>query len=149
MLINKNLISINMDVRDKNEVIKELIALIKKEGKINSEEQFFNCVLHREKEFSTGVGNGIAIPHGKSETVKEAIVAFAKLNKKIDWNSIDSELVDLIFLLGVPEKNTENLHLRILAQLSRKLMDEDFVKVLREANTEQEIFEALRDIEVG
>ncbi len=148
MLVNKKLISINLEVQDKTEAIKKLIAMIKEEGKIVSEEKFLNCVFAREQEFSTGVGNGIAIPHGRSETVKEAIIAFAKLNKRIDWNSIDDEKVDLIFLLGVPEKNTENLHLRILAQLSRKLMDEDFVKVLREAGTEQEIFNALSDIEV-
>jgi fructose PTS system EIIA component len=148
MLINKNLIAINMEAEDKNEAIKKLIALIEKENKIISEEKFFSCVLDRENEFSTGVGNGIAIPHGKSETVKEAIIAFGKLNKRINWDSIDSELVDLIFLLGVPEKNTENLHLKILAQLSRKLMDEDFVKMLRDANTEQEIYKALSDIEI-
>lgn len=149
MLINKNLIALNMEVKDKIEALRELIALVKKENKINSEEQFLDCVLHREKEFSTGVGNGIAIPHGRSETVKEAIVAFAKLNKRIDWNSMDSEQVDLIFLLGVPDKNTENLHLKILAQLSRKLMDEDFVKVLRESRSQQEVFDVLNDIEVG
>lgn len=149
MLINKNLIITDMDVEDKSEAIKRLITLIKTENKINSEEEFYKCVLYREGEFSTGVGNGIAIPHGKSETVKEAIVAFARLNKKIDWSSIDNELVDLIFLLGVPEKNTENLHLKILAQLSRKLMDEDFVKKLRGASTKQEIYNALSEIEVG
>lgn len=147
MLINKNLIVINMDAKDKKEAINKLIALIKNENKIDSEEEFLKCVLKRESEFSTGVGNGIAIPHGRSETVKEAIVAFGKLNKKIDWNSIDSELVDLIFLLGVPEKNTENLHLKILAQLSRKLMDENFVSQLRDANTEQEIYSLLCHIE--
>jgi PTS system fructose-specific IIA component len=147
MLINKNLIAIDMEVKDKNEAIKKLIALAKKEGKITSEEEFLSSVLNRETEFSTGVGNGIAIPHGRSEAVSEAMVVFAKLNNRIDWNSIDSELVDLIFLLGVPDKNTENLHLKILAQLSRKLMDEEFVSVLRQAKTEQEVFEALRDIE--
>jgi PTS system fructose-specific IIA component len=149
MLINRNLIALNMEAKDKNEALRELIALVKKENKIVSEEKFLDCVLLREKEFSTGVGNGIAIPHGRSETVNEALVAFAKLNNRIDWNSIDDELVDLIFLLGVPDKNTENLHLKILAQLSRKLMDEEFVKVLREARTEQEVFDALSDIEVG
>lgn len=149
MLINKNLIALNMEAKDKDEVLRELIALVKKEGKITSEEQFLECVLHREEEFSTGVGNGIAIPHGRSETVSGALIAFAKLNNRIDWNSMDSELVDLIFLLGVPDKNTENLHLKILAQLSRKLMDEDFVKALRDASTEQEVFDALSDIEVG
>ena len=149
MLINKNLIAINMEAEDKNEAIKKLIVLIKKENKIDSEEKFFSSVLDRENDISTGVGNGIAIPHGKSETVKEALIAFAKLNKKIDWNSIDCELVDLIFLLGVPDKNTENLHLRILAQLSRKLMDEEFVKLLREADTEQEIYNILINIEVA
>jgi fructose PTS system EIIA component len=147
MLINKNLILVNIDAEDKNQAINKLIALIKSENKITSEEKFLSCVLERESEFSTGVGNGIAIPHGKSETVKEAIVAFAKLNKRIDWDSIDSEGVDLIFLLGVPEKNTENLHLKILAQLSRKLMDEDFVRLLRDANTQQEVYDALCEIE--
>lgn len=149
MLINRNLIALNMEAKDKNEALRELIGLVQKENKIASEEKFLDCVLHREKEFSTGVGNGIAIPHGRSETVNEALVAFAKLNNRIDWNSVDDELVDLIFLLGVPDKNTENLHLKILAQLSRKLMDEEFVKVLREARTEQEVFDALSDIEVG
>lgn len=147
MLINKNLILVNIDAEDKNDAINKLIALIKSENKITSEEKFLGCVLERESEFSTGVGNGIAIPHGKSETVKEAIVAFAKLNKRIDWDSIDSEGVDLIFLLGVPEKNTENLHLKILAQLSRKLMDEDFVRLLRDAITQQEVYNALSKIE--
>jgi PTS system fructose-specific IIA component len=137
-----------MEAKDKDEALRELIALVKKESKIASEQDFLDCVMYREKEFSTGVGNGIAIPHGRSETVQEALVAFGKLNNRIDWNSIDSELVDLIFLLGVPDKNTENLHLKILAQLSRKLMDEEFVKVLREASTEQEVFDALSDIEV-
>lgn len=149
MLVNKKLIVINLEAEDKNEAIGKLISMTKNEDKIISEEDFLSCVLQREKEFSTGIGNGIAIPHGKSETVKEAIIAIAKLKKAIDWESIDSGLVDLIFLLGVPERNKENLHLKILAQLSRKLMDEEFVEMLRNAATEQEIYNALCDIETA
>lgn len=149
MLINKNLIVINLEAEDKHDAISKLISMAKSEDKITSEEEFFQCVLKREKEFSTGIGCGIAIPHGKSETVKEAIIAFAKLKKGIDWEAMDSGSVDLIFLLGVPEINKENLHLKILAKLSRKLMDEDFVKILRDSCTAQEVYEALKDIETA
>lgn len=149
MLINKNLIVINLEAENKRDAISKLISMAKSEDKITSEDDFFQCVLKRESEFSTGIGNGIAIPHGKSETVKEAIVAFAKLKKGIDWEAMDCGPVDLIFLLGVPERNKENLHLKILAQLSRRLMDEDFVRTLRDSWTEQEVYEVLKDIETA
>jgi PTS system fructose-specific IIA component len=149
MLINRNLIVLDLDAKCKTEVIKKMIDLAYKEDRIISKEDFLKCVLEREEEISTGVGNSIAIPHGKSETVKEALIVFAKLKNGIDWESMDSEKVDLIFLLGVPERNKENLHLKILAQLSRKLMDEDFVKLLRNAATGDEVYYILSSIEAS
>lgn len=147
MLINKNLIVVDLDTNDKYDAINKLIALVEKEKKVESKDKFMECVLQREKEFSTGIGSGIAIPHGKSDTVREAIIAFAKLKKPIEWGAIDSGTVDLLFLLGVPENNKDNLHLRILAQLSRKLMDEEFVKLLRNSDTVQKVYDVLRCIE--
>jgi PTS system fructose-specific IIA component len=146
MLISKELIILNLDIKDKNDVIYKLACLAEEAGKIISMEDYFNDVLAREISFTTGIGNGIAIPHGKSNSVEETIVVFAKLKKAIDWNSLDDRPVDIVFLLGIPNDNTDNLHLKILAQLSRKLMNEDFVNSLRSAITQQEVFELLADI---
>jgi fructose PTS system EIIA component len=146
MLISKELIILNLETEDKNDVIFKLACLAEVAGKIISMQEYFNDVLARELSFTTGIGNGIAIPHGKSNSVEETIVVFAKLKKAIDWNSLDDKPVDIVFLLGIPNDNTDNLHLKILAQLSRKLMNEDFVNALRYATTEQEVYELLSDI---
>lgn len=146
MLINKNLIILNLDAADKNDAVRKLASFAYLEGKINSQDKFINSVFEREKTCTTGVGNGIAIPHGKSGAVNEALIVFGKLNNPIEWESIDENPVDLIFLLGVPDGGVDNLHLKILAQLSRKLVHEDFVQSLRDSETRDEIFEALSDI---
>lgn len=146
MLISKELIILNLETKDKNDVILKLTGLAHEAGKIISMKDYFNDVLAREISFTTGIGNGIAIPHGKSNSVEETFVVFAKLKKAIDWNSLDDKPVDIVFLLGIPNDNTDNLHLKILAQLSRKLMNEEFVNSLRGAVTKQEVFELLSDI---
>jgi PTS system fructose-specific IIA component len=90
------------------------------------------------------VGNGIAIPHGKSSAVKEAMVIYAKLAEPIDWD--DEDMVDMVFMLGVPEDKGNNLHLEILAKLSRNLMDEEFINKLRESKSPKEVFDRLSNI---
>ncbi|SNX54325.1 fructose PTS transporter subunit IIA [Thermoanaerobacterium sp. RBIITD] len=128
MIINENLIMLNLKAKSKEDAIIELSKLAKKEGKITSIDVYTKSVFDREKTYTTGVGNGIAIPHGKSEAVKEAMIVFGKTNDGIEWESLDGKPVNIIFLLGVPDKNVNNLHLKLLSQLSRKLMNEDFVE---------------------
>ncbi|MGH2331716.1 PTS sugar transporter subunit IIA [Thermoanaerobacter mathranii] len=149
MLINKNLVTLNLKAKTKEEAIKKLAELAQKEGKITSVDEYVKCVLEREKAYTTGVGNGIAIPHGKSKTVKEAVIVFGKTSDGIEWDSLDGKPVNLIFLLGVPEENVNNVHLRILSQLSRKLMNDNFVEILKRAITIEEILNALSDIRVS
>ena len=146
MLIDKKLIIMDIEAKCKIDVIRTMAASALKEGKISSLDEFIEDVLEREKDYSTGIGEGIGIPHAKSKYVKEAMVVFGKLKEKIDWDSIDGNPVEVIFLFGVPEENVNNLHLKLLSQLSRKLMDEDFVKLLKASNSEDEIFQALKDI---
>ncbi|GMA97929.1 BglG family transcription antiterminator [Pelosinus sp. IPA-1] len=148
MLINENLITLDIEATDKADVIRQMALLAEKAGKISSLDEFIQDVLERENNFSTGVGNGIAIPHGKSKAVKEAMFVFGKIRQGIDWGSHDGSLVNLIFLLGVPAENLNNVHLRILSQLSMKLMDEDFIEILNNADTKQGILEALSIIQV-
>ena len=101
-LTNENLISIGLDLNKKEDVIKHLVKNLYKEGKITSEEEFYKDVLEREKLSPTGFEAGLAVPHGKSKSVKEASFAVATIKKPIkDWESIDeNNEVDLIFLLG-------------------------------------------------
>lgn len=146
MLIDKDLISLDLVAKEKVEVITSLAASALRADKISSLEGFIEDVLEREKNYSTGIGEGIAIPHAKSKYVKEAVILFGKLRENIDWDSIDGKPVEVVFLFGVPEENVNNLHLKLLSQLSRKLMDEDFIKLLKNSKTEDEILEALKDI---
>lgn len=149
MLINKNLVTLNLEAKNKEEAIIKLAELAQKEGKITSVEEYTRCVLDREKTYTTGVGNGIAIPHGKSKAVKEAMILFGKTTAGIEWDSLDGKPVNLIFLLGVPEENVDNVHLKILSQLSRKLMNDNFIEMLKKAVTVEEILNALSDIQVS
>ncbi|MBE3593286.1 MAG: PTS sugar transporter subunit IIA [Thermoanaerobacter sp.] len=149
MLINKNLVTLNLEAKNKEEAIIKLAELAQKEGKITSVDEYARSVLDREKASTTGVGNGIAIPHGKSKAVKEAMIVFGKTTDGIEWDSLDSKPVNLIFLLGVPEENVDNVHLKILSQLSRKLMNDSFIEMLKKAVTVEEILNALSDIQVS
>jgi PTS system, fructose subfamily, IIA component len=149
MLINENLIALNLTAKDKNGAIHELAELAQKDGKLLSIDEYIHSVLEREKSYTTGVGNGIAIPHGKSKSVKEAIIVFGKSAEGILWDSLDGQPVYMVFLLGVPDSNIDNQHLRILSQLSRKLMNDDFVETLKKAVTVEEIMTAIGDIKVS
>lgn len=148
MLINEKLILLDMDAKDKVDAIHQLTAVAQQAGKLSSVDNFTTSVLEREKSFSTGVGNGIAIPHGKSEDVKEVMIVFGKARRGVEWDSYDGNPVNMIFLLGVPAENVNNIHLTILSQLSRKLMEDDFIESLKNATTTQEILNVLHSIQV-
>lgn len=148
MLINENLVIMDIDASNKVEAIRQMAVAAAQDGKITCLEEFMHDVLEREAMFSTGVGNGIGIPHGKSKAVKEAMFVFGKAKEGIEWESHDGSLVNLIFLLGVPAENVNNVHLKILSQLSMKLMDEDFIKILRNTQTIPQVLETLNSIQI-
>lgn len=126
------LLSCSASSRD--DVIKSLAAHAQSIGLVNDAHAYVSSVFHREGEFSTGVGYGIAIPHGKSEGVNEAFVIFAKVNN-VEWNSFDGQPVDLVFQIGVPASDAGETHLRLLATLSRKLMNDSFRESIRQAES--------------
>ena len=120
-MFSEGRVSFNLKATTKDEVIDELIEILEKDGKILDKMQFKAAVLKREEEFSTGIGMGIAIPHGKSSAVKEASIVFGKSEKGIDYESMDGEPAHLFFLIAVPE-DSNDVHLRALSEISRKLM---------------------------
>lgn len=120
-MFSKNRVSFDLKSTNKDEVINELIQILYDDEKIIDKDKFKEAVLKREQEFSTGIGMGIAIPHGKSNAVKEASIAFGRSNKGIDYESMDDKPAHLFFLIAVPEESSD-VHLRALSEISRKLM---------------------------
>lgn len=145
-LINKDLIELNLDATTQREVISQLTSLLGEQGRIESESAFIQGVLEREAEFSTGFGNGFAIPHCKSDTVKMASIIIGKTTDEIEWNSLDNNPVNFIIMLAIPASESGTTHLRILSTLSGKLMDDEFRDQLMNAAKPEQILELLEEL---
>jgi fructose PTS system EIIBC or EIIC component len=130
----------------KEDVINELIDLFKNDPRVEDLEKIRTAVLEREKVMSTGVGKGFAIPHGKSNAVKEIIGAFGKISDGIDYDSLDGNPVQLIFLL-VGKDNLISTHIKLLSRISRLMNKDDFRHRLIEANSAEEIVKLFNDEE--
>lgn len=127
---------------DKTDALNQMVELMAKSGKITDVEMYRQGVYEREKESTTGIGEGIAIPHCKSTAVNKPGLAAMVLKDGVDFDALDGEKVHLIFLIAAP--NTEdNVHLDVLSRLSVLLMDESFTKALREAETTEEFLNIL------
>ncbi len=123
-LINSDLIQINAKFKDKNEAINEIAELLYKNKRTGNKEGLIRDILKREEELSTSMGLGVAIPHAHSEYVSEPSVVFIKLSEVITWGTDDN--VKIIFGILNPLNNNNDYHLKILAKLARKLMDDEF-----------------------
>jgi len=146
MNINKKLILTGVNVESKDDLLNRLVNISMEAGVVENFEDYRNSVEKRELEISTNMGNGIAIPHGKSVSVVKPFFAFAKLDEPVQWNSNDDTKVDLIFMLGVPDNSAANEHLRLLSKLAGHLVNDDFVESLRTISSQEEalsIFEKL------
>ena len=128
----------NMKSTTKTDAIRELVALLKKAGVIASEESVAAVILQREELGTTGLGEGIAVPHGKSEAVDHLVAAFGRSEKGIDFDSIDRKPVHLVFLLLAPI-DSAGPHLAALARISRLLKNGDFRAGLINARDKSEI----------
>jgi nitrogen PTS system EIIA component len=142
-IIDIDLINANLKARDKKEVLGELADMVaKKEGlDINV---LVPVLEEREKLGSTGIGEGIAIPHGKLRGLKKLVASFGRSAKGIDFDSIDGKPAHLFFLLMAPE-NTAGMHLKALARISRLLKDTKFRERLLGSKTTQEVYKVLQE----
>lgn len=129
-----------MKCTTKEEAISELIDLFKNDDRVKDTESIRNSVLEREKIMSTGVGKGFAIPHAKTNSVNEIIAAFGKIDNPIDFQALDDQPVNLIFLL-VGKENLVGPHIKLLSRISRMMNIEEFRESLAKATTAKEIYE--------
>ncbi|EGL83118.1 putative PTS IIA-like nitrogen-regulatory protein PtsN [Caldalkalibacillus thermarum TA2.A1] len=142
-LLKEEAIQLSLSAETKEEYIRKLASVLHETGAVSDKEQYVQKVLEREQMGSTGVGFGVAIPHGKSRGVQSPGLAFARLTAPIDWDALDGQPVKNVFLIAVPEEQAGDAHLKILASLSRKLMHENFRQQLNQAETAEDIFSAL------
>ena len=145
-LLKKEFIIPELNGETKDEVINELIDLFKDDPRVEDIEKVRSAVLDREKVMSTGVGKGFAIPHGKTNVVKEIVGAFGKIKDGIDYESLDGNPVHLVFLL-VGKDNLISTHIKLLSRISRLMNKDDFRHRLTEANSADEIVKLFSDEE--
>ncbi|KAF0152327.1 MAG: PTS IIA-like nitrogen-regulatory protein PtsN [Ignavibacteria bacterium] len=130
----------SMQCTNKEEAIIELINLFKEDDRVKDTESVKNAVFEREKIMSTGVGKGFAIPHAKTNSVSEIIAAFGKIDKPIDFQALDDQPVNLVFLL-VGKENLVGPHIKLLSRISRMMNLDDFRENLAKAATAEEIYQ--------
>ena len=141
-LLGRDCILLNAQANDKLDALQQIVKQMMNSGAISDEEAFMTRVLDREEEGTTGTGEGIAIPHGKGSMVNRPALAAMTIPSGVDYNSLDGEPVDLVFLIAAP--NTEdNVHLEVLSRLSVMLMDEKFQKNLRQAANVEEFLNVI------
>lgn len=132
-LLDKRSISLTARPKDKIETLNMAIELMRQGGKLQDADAYREVVFAREAEGTTGIGEGIAIPHGKSNAVKEPGLAAMVIRDGVDFESMDGEPTNLVFLIAAPADN--DVHLDMLSKLSMMLMDEEFTRKLREASS--------------
>jgi PTS system fructose-specific IIC component len=137
-LMIKETMIMDMQAATKEAAIDELIASLAASGRINDPVLFKEMILKREGESSTGIGNGIAMPHAKTKAVNEPTVVFAKSSKGVEYESLDGQPAKIFFMIAAPE-GAGNTHLRTLAALSRLLIDNDFIDNLMNTRTPDEV----------
>ena len=145
-LLSIDSIEIGSSYKDKDELLKNAVKLMCRSGIINNEKEYLNSVLEREKESTTGVGNGIAIPHGRCKAVDKAGLAAIVLNKPVEYEALDNKPVELLFLIAAPE-DKGNVHLEILSKLAMMLMDQEFTFKLKNSRTAEEFIRVIDEAE--
>ena len=142
-VLDKKLIVLNLKASTKEEVITELADILYENDKLISKEVYINDVFERERHSTTGIGSGIAIPHGKSKGVKQTSIAIAKLVEEIDWQALDEKPVKMVFLLSVKMEDTEEMHLRTISNIATSLSEDETINRLLKARTSEEIIALL------
>ncbi len=141
-LLNKDAIKLNGIANSKQDTINKLVDLMAKNGNLTDKEKYKEVVLKREEEGSTGIGEGIAIPHGKTDAVSKPGLSAMVINDGVEFDSLDGQPAKLLFLIAAPNTK-DNVHLDVLSRLSTLLMDTEFRKSLMEAKTPEEFLRCI------
>jgi fructose-specific phosphotransferase system IIA component len=145
-ILSPECVKVPMTAADKKAAIMELVDVVNACGKLTDREQMLQATLEREATRTTGIGNGLAIPHGKCGAVKELVMAIGKPAAPINFESIDDKPVSIIIFLASPPDKT-GPHIQALARISRLMTDQKFRAALDKAATAQEVYQLFIDCE--
>jgi fructose-specific phosphotransferase system IIA component len=145
-ILTEDLVRTGLEGDTKDDIIDAMIDLVATSPKVRDKEKVRAAIFEREKIMSTGVGNGFAIPHGKTDAVTDIVAAFAVTAKPIDYESLDEKPVRLVFLL-VGKDSLVGPHIKLLSRISRLMNKEEFRKRLLELGTPKEVIETFRQEE--
>ncbi|GEL67110.1 PTS sugar transporter subunit IIA [Marinilactibacillus psychrotolerans] len=142
-IVKEELVSLNMNTHTKQEMLRELSNKLFEKGCIEDVNHFMKDVYLREEEGQTGLGNSIAIPHGKSSAVLKTSIAIGKSLNDLEWESLDDQPVKLVILFAVKESDKTTTHLKMLSQVAVTLADDDVLKGLLESEEPYQIVDLL------
>ncbi|MFI6371432.1 fructose-specific PTS transporter subunit EIIC [Streptomyces sp. NPDC050546] len=145
--LTEQTVKVGLEAGDKEAAIREMAELLARTGKVADLDELVATALRREAQGTTGLGEEIAIPHAKTDAVTEPVVGFARSAQGVEWGSLDGTKARLVFMIAVPEAAAGDEHLRILALLSRKLMDAGFRERLLDASDRSALLQVLREVE--
>ena len=145
-ILHLDCVKVPLQGKDKQSVIVELVDLLNERGLLSNRDIVLKAVLAREKTRSTGIGSGVAVPHGKCNGVRELVMAFGLANEPIEFESIDGKPVKMIILLVSPANKT-GPHIQALARISRLMLDEQFKQRLEEMTSAEELYELISEKE--
>ncbi|MHC4482574.1 MAG: PTS sugar transporter subunit IIA [Planctomycetota bacterium] len=145
-ILQPTCVKVPLEGRDKESIITELVDLLDADGLLLDRNVALDAVLARERTRSTGIGSGIAIPHGKCKAVKELVMALGIANEPIDFQSVDAKPVTIIILLVSPTDQT-GPHIQALAKISRLMLDTQFKQALVKATSAEQAYELLSNKE--
>ncbi len=143
-LTHPSLINLQTTFESRDTAIKALAEQLYQQGKLHDKEEYLNAVFAREEHGATALGEGLAVPHGKTDAVKEAAFAVATLKDDLKWQGIDEEEdVNLIFLLAIPNAEAGSTHMQLLTELTSTLVDDEVREAVLKATTVDEIMTLL------
>jgi fructose-specific phosphotransferase system IIA component len=145
-ILQPGCIKVPLEGKDKSAVITELVGLLDSTGLLLDKESVLRAVLAREQTRSTGIGSGIAVPHGKCNAVKELVMSIGIADKPIDFESVDGKPVTIVILLVSPASQT-GPHIQALAKISKLMLDEEFKHQLEKATSSERVYELLHSEE--
>lgn len=145
-ILDASAVCLDLDVKDKTEALVRLIDVLAAGGKVRDVQELKRVILEREKLMSTGIGNGVALPHGKTSVVDTSLAALATLRTPIDFDSLDDKPVSIILLLVGTEGNV-GMHLRLLSRISRMVGSESFRSSLLGAKSVNDVLELFASYE--
>jgi fructose-specific phosphotransferase system IIA component len=145
-LLKENLIELELEGKDKSEIISELVGIIIRSGKAKNKKALASAIMARENLGSTAIGNGVALPHAKIDGIDQTVLAFGRSAAGVDFNSLDNEKTHLFFMLISPKEDI-GAHLKILAKISHLIKDRFMVGLFKKARNKKEILSMISNLE--